>query len=100
MQRYVLPLVTTASLAVPLGLLAFESLLRLPGSNQRLWLAYHHVHHRRQHRPNERGNDKQPELADGPATHKPDFAVARHMARRNIIKSITYTLLYDTHRYM
>jgi len=31
---------------------------------------------------------------------EPDFAVDRHMARRNIIKSITYTLLYDTHRYM
>ena len=30
----------------------------------------------------------------------PDFAVARHMSRGNIIKSITYPLLYDTHRYM
>jgi len=39
-------------------------------------------------------------MAQAKVIVKPDFAVARHMARRNIIKSITYTLLYDTHRYM
>ena len=37
-ERQVLPLVTTALPEVPLGLLAFGSPLRLPGTNQHLWL--------------------------------------------------------------
>ena len=31
---------------------------------------------------------------------RPEFAVARHMPRRNIIKSIVYKLLYDPYRYI
>jgi hypothetical protein len=38
-------------------------------------------------------------IEDSHSTLKPDFAVARHMSRLNIIKSITYTFIYDTHRY-
>jgi hypothetical protein len=73
-----------ASLEVPLGLLAFESLLRLPGSNQHFWLADHHVHPHRQHRPDEGGNDKQPELAERSATHKERRANAPRRVHRGV----------------